>query len=127
MFKIEKFDGEIKGLKGRGRPLKEETLAILNAMQESAKTGSNMRWPGAAADGAYDKNGDTLRRLGHRYGYHVNVGLEGPDLTFRARLKEAAPETPPPTPVEPPNKTVTRTVTQPTKRAPAKKTATAKK
>lgn len=121
MFKIEEFDGEIKGLKGRGRPLKEETQAILDAMEKSAKTGKPMRWPGAAANGAYDKNGDTLRRLGHRYNFHVNVGLEGQDLTFRARFKNVeTTETPV---VETPKVAPA----PPRKRAPAKKTATAKK
>ena len=91
-FKITTFTGEVKGLNtgGPGRAPSELTLALQNAIMESALDGKARKWDGAADD--YRKNAQKVRVIGNKlkteaapHGYSVNVGLSGKDLTFIAK------------------------------------------
>ena len=133
-FKITNYTGEVKGLSrgGAGRAPSALTLALQDAIAASAADGKSRKWEGAASD--YKKNAQKVRIIGnnHRtpvapFGYSMNVGLDGQDLTFSATpftenkegkngKAKAEPTPAPPTPTK-----------MPAKKVPAKKATAASK
>lgn len=132
---IATFSGEVKGKHrgGGGRSKDAKTLELEAAILKSFQSKKPMRWPGAAADGNYEKNANNLRRIGrtlladeHPHGFTVHVGLEHQDLTFWSEplVPRGATETEPEVAEETPKEKKVAKAT-PRKSTPRKTTAKA--